>query len=549
MSRAMARFALLAIVLVVSGCVTRSVIRTPPAVSGGVPATVPNAVVVTLDWSNVQNRIGDPSVSLDGNNVTAAFGQNIQCCTSANATFTLAPGSHTLQVSVPRSATLGTYVEILPFTVVDPSFTIALSPATVALTPGATASTVATITPTFGFTGAVTLAVTGLPTGVTSTISSQSPTTQDITLSAGSSVAGGSTTATVTGTAPCAPSCGGPATSTATATLGVTVTAPGFSIASLSPANVLVPRGGTASVTVNVQRVGGFSGAINATVTNLPAGVTAGALQIAGGTSTGTLTLTATNTAGLANVAAGTPSGAQQASVNLAGVCTMACPGMTDAENLQVRIGRRVGVFAVAAPSLKNAPANATSADAAVALTYTVANPQPPGVTQFTATYVRVGSPGSLFSSNVVQSPIDWGAGFCPANPTVAGVVLSMSFGGATNAPLFYTLPIWAPGQTSGTARSVFLPVYAINSNANTTIAPMLWYSPDCTLAAFVHSSSTQTPPAALTIIDMTTGQPIGGELQYSGPSPSRIEVATATAGQEVRVQFSPTDQRKLAIP
>ena len=171
-----------------------------------------------------------------------------------------------------------------------------------------------------------------------------------------------------------------------------------------------------------------------------------------------------------------------------------------------------------------------------------------PGTTQFTATYRRTGSNATLFAGNLVQAT-HWGAGFCGASPTIAGVVLSGTYGGVTNAPLFYQLPIWAPAPATTPARSFTQPVYTVNANANTTIVPSLWYSPDCTLAAFVQSSGTQTPPAALTILDMTTGQPIATALPYAGASPSKLEVVKTATGQEVQVTFSPTDLRKVPIP
>ena len=340
------------------------------------------------------------------------------------------------------------------------------------------------------------------------------------------------------------------ATSTATASLSVSVTGPGFTVTSVTPANVIVPRGGSATVTATVNRVGGFTGPISITPSNLPAGVTAPMGTIASGSNTGTVTLTALPNAALAAIAAGTPPPAQNVTVGLAAVCVPACPGITGSGIVSVRIGRRLGQFAVASPSLRNAPASATSADNAIGLDYTVANPQPPGTTLFTATYRRVGSNATLSAINLAQSAISWGAGFCAASPTIAGVVLSDTYGGVTNAPMFYELPIWAPlPATTSASRTVNQPVYAVNSSANATITPTLWFSPDCTLAAFVQSSFTQTPPAGLTILDMTTGQPVGSAMLYGGASPSRLEVVTTAGGQQVQVQFTPSDVRTVPIP
>jgi Flp pilus assembly protein TadG len=303
-------------------------------------------------------------------------------------------------------------------------------------------------------------------------------------------------------------------------------------------------------VTATVNRVGGLTVPISITPSNLPSGVTAAMGTIAAGSNSGTVTLTAPPNAALAAVATGTAPAAQNVTIDLAAVCTPACPGITGAGTVSVRLGRRLGQFAVAAPSLRNAPASATSADNAIGLDYTVANPQPPGTTLFTATYRRVGSSTSLAAINLAQSAISWGAGFCAASPTIAGVVLSGTYGGVTNAPMFYELPIWAPTPgTTTTSRTVNQPLYAVNSSANTTITPTLWFSPDCTIAAFVQSSFAPSPPAGLTILDMTNGQPIGGAMLYTGASPSRLEVVNAGGGQQVQVQFTPADVRTVPIP
>jgi hypothetical protein len=533
-----------------TGCVTSSVIRQPGGVNAGVPPKVVNPVRVELEWSQVQYRSDSPSVSIDGGSVTSAFGNNIQCCFQASASFTLAPGSHSLSVSVPRNATLGTYIEQLPFDVVDPAFTVTLNPASISLNPGTSKTVTATIARTDQFAGDIAMTIAGLPPGVSATVASPISASGSITLTAAGTAAGGTTSTTVTGTAPCAPGCGGPPVSTASAVLAVTVVAPGFTVASGTPSSALIPRGGTLPIAISVTRTGGFNGPINITTTNLPAGVSAPLTTIVAGGNSATLTLTATNSAALAEVAAGTSPVARQVTLNFAGVCMPACPAMTATRSVSVRVGRRAGPFAIATPAIKNAPGAATSADGTIGITYAVTNPPPPGATQFTATYNRVGTAGTLFAANLVQSPIDWGVGFCAASPTIAGVILSGQYGGVTNAPMFYVLPIWAPStaMAGATNRSFTVPDYAINSYSNTTIAPQLWYSPDCTLAAYVASSFTQTPPLAVTVLDMTTGQSIGSAQQASN-APTQLEVANTAAGQEVQIRFSPTDVRKMAIP
>lgn len=529
--------------VLLTACGAGNITINPPAANSNVTSPFD----VEIRWDGDIN--GLDVVRLDTTDVKSSFifdyGNKV-AKTMPTAKLTASAGPHTLYASYQIPPTIfgqygGSRKEgTISFTVAKP-FTIAVSPTTVSLARGGSQAVTATISPASGFTGAVTVTIAGLPTGVTSTITSTSPTTSSIALVASATAPGGTATATVTGTSPCPPT---PCADSAT--LGVTVTPPGFRITSTSPTNIRVPRGGSSPLTVNVQRVGGFTGPINITAANLPAGVTAPVTTIAAAATSGTLTFSATTSAGLAAVAAGTAAAAQQVDISLG--CTPACPTMTASSTVPVSVVRRLGLFAVAAPSVKNAPGAATGADGAVGLTYTVANPAPPGTTQFTALYKRTGSSATLFSGNLVQAT-DWGAGFCGANPTIAGVVLSGTYGGVTNAPLFYQLPIWAPAPATTTARSFTQAVYSVNTNANTTIVPILWYSPDCTLVAFVQSSFTQTPPAALTILDMRTGQPIATALPYAGASPSKLEVVATATGQEVHVTFSPTDLRKVPIP
>jgi len=88
--------------------------------------------------------------------------------------------------------TLGTPVE---------SFTLSPSPAALTVTAGSNGSSTITVTGAGGFSGNVTLAVSGLPTGVTATFGTN-PTTASstITFTAASSAAAGMSTVTITGT-------------------------------------------------------------------------------------------------------------------------------------------------------------------------------------------------------------------------------------------------------------------------------------------------------------------------------------------------------------
>ncbi len=82
-----------------------------------------------------------------------------------------------------------------------PSFTLSLSSTSVTVAPGGSGTNTITVKDAGGFTGSVTFAVSGLPTGVTSTLSAASSTTgSTLTLKAASTTKAGTYTVTVKGT-------------------------------------------------------------------------------------------------------------------------------------------------------------------------------------------------------------------------------------------------------------------------------------------------------------------------------------------------------------
>ncbi len=171
------------------------------------------------------------------------------------------------------------------------------------LTPGATGQTVSlAATAVNGFSSAVTVTISGLPTGVAA-----SPTTltltpgaaKTVTLTAGGTAAAGASTVTFTGTS---------GASSHTAAVALTVSAPpspDFSLV-LSPTSLSLASGGAgAPVSVTANAMGSFSGTVAVAITGLPAGVTANpaSLSLKPGTAQSTtLTAAATAAAGMANL-------------------------------------------------------------------------------------------------------------------------------------------------------------------------------------------------------------------------------------------------------
>jgi hypothetical protein len=231
--------------------------------------------------------------------VTASFAPNPTTNTStltltASSTASLGPSTLTItgtsgSLTATTTLALGVYA---------PTFT--LSALGLNIGQGTSATTYVTVNPQFGFTGNVTLSVSGLPSGVTA-LWNPNPTTGTsmLTLTASSSAAPGTKTLTITGTS-------GNLTVTTTVSLGVFV--PSFTLSSSGSLNIGQGSSATAYVFLNPQY--GFTGKVNFSVSGLPSGVTASfspnpstglsIMTLAAGSSVtpGTKTLTITGTSG-----------------------------------------------------------------------------------------------------------------------------------------------------------------------------------------------------------------------------------------------------------
>ena len=142
-----------------------------------------------------------------------------------------------------------------------------------------------------GFTGSVTLAVSGLPTGVTAALDANPTTgTSGLTLTVASTAAVASSTITITGTS-------GSLTASTTITLTVTAgSTAGSFVLTPSVATLSIAAGSTSPETITITDVSPFSGSVTLAASGLPTGVTA-AWASNPSTSSGTLTLTAASTA------------------------------------------------------------------------------------------------------------------------------------------------------------------------------------------------------------------------------------------------------------
>ena len=195
------------------------------------------------------------------------------------------------------NAALGNLTQCFTFTA-TPTFSLTANPASVSARDGANVTTPITVAVANGFSAAVALSASGLPTGVTAAFSPASIAApgsgaSTLTLTASSSAPVGSYAVTVTGV-------GGGVTQTVSLTLAVTAgTGTGFSLVA-NPTSVAAAPGSSTTSAITSTVTGGFNSAVVLSASGLPSGVTAGfspASIAAPGSGTSTLTLTASSSA------------------------------------------------------------------------------------------------------------------------------------------------------------------------------------------------------------------------------------------------------------
>jgi len=154
----------------------------------------------------------------------------------------------------------------------QPAITLTIPAPNAAVVVGSSTAVALVITRSGGFTGAVTLAVSGAPTGVAavfipSTIDATT-TSAILTLTAGGTAAAGASTLTVTAT--------GSGVSSQSAVVQLTVTAPvvqsSFTLTA-APAALSVAAGQTGSTAIAIARSAGFTGAVTLSLDGPPAGI------------------------------------------------------------------------------------------------------------------------------------------------------------------------------------------------------------------------------------------------------------------------------------
>ena len=277
----------------------------------------PSSVTITQGGASGKSNITITSVNgFSGNvtlaasglptGVTAAFSPNPATSSSTltlTASATAATGTATVTITGTSGSTLRN-TTVLSLTVnALKTFSLSASPNAVTITQGgASGKSNTTITPVNGFSGNVTLAASGLPTGVTASFNPDPATSiSTLTLTASATAKKGKATATITGTS---------GSLRATTTLTLTVDGLGSFTLTASPSIVTVAQGSSGTSTITIVPAGGFDKEVTLSASGMPSGVAASfstnpttststlTLTVSGSTATGQSTITITGMSG-----------------------------------------------------------------------------------------------------------------------------------------------------------------------------------------------------------------------------------------------------------
>ncbi|MGA7157738.1 MAG: Ig-like domain repeat protein [Acidobacteriaceae bacterium] len=268
------------------------------SIGQGMSGTI-NVNILTVDGLN-----GNVSLSLSGlpSGVTASFSPNPTApgvsVLTLSASSAVVPGPYSLTVT----GTLGTYTSTttIALGVYVPTFTVNVSgSSTISMGQGMTWNGLLFITDEYGFTGNVSVSVSGLPSGVTASFSQNPVASQSqFTLTVANTTALGQYPLTIVGTS------GG---QTSTTSITLVIAGPSFTLSFIKE-NVFLGQGTTSNIPIEVSSTTGFNGNVSFSISGLPSGVTAAfsqstysyilTLTVSNSVSPGPYALTITGTSG-----------------------------------------------------------------------------------------------------------------------------------------------------------------------------------------------------------------------------------------------------------
>jgi len=416
--------------------------------------------------------------------VTGSSGSTLTFTVSASAV----PGAYPLTVTGSGDGTTKT-ASLLLTVVPAPQFTITASSLTVSLPVGTNPTDTFTITYEGGLTGSVSMSATGQPSGMQINFAPSSVNSPGgnvvANFSAQSSTPAGSYQIKIVGT-------DGSVTSSVTIT--VTIPATGFTLAS-SPTTLSVAQGTSATDTITVTDLPGFTGTVSFNVSGLPSGVTSSFNPTSSATST-VLTLTASSTAttGAFTVTVTGNSGSNSATTSL----TL---NVTSTGSFTLKPSSTT--LSVAAGSSGTDTITVTDVSPFTGSVTFAASGQPSGVTP---TF----SPASSTTSSVLTLAV--GSTVAPGNYTITVTGTS-----GTSAPVTTTFTLTVPGAGSFTLKpsTTALTVAAGGSGTDTITV-------------------TDVSPFAGSVTFAASGQPSGVTPTFSPTSSTTSSVLTLAVGSAV---------------
>jgi len=476
--------------------------------------------------------------------------------TGATGTFTpdLETGASTLTVSPTASTPAGTFpltitgvsgslthTTTVSLTVNVPDFSLSATPPSQTVTQGTPGNYSVNITPISGFTGAVTLSVSGLPTGATGNFSPNPATgSSTLTVSATASTPAGTFPLTITGVS---------GSLTHTATVSLVVNVPDFSL-SATPPSQTVAQGAAGNYSVTVTPISGFMSAVSLSVSGLPTGATGTfSPNPATGSSALTVSTTATTPAGTFPLTITGVSGSlthtTTVSLNVSVPdfsLSATPPSQTVAQgaagNYSVTVTPISGFTGAVSLSVSGLPTGATGsfspnpATGSSALTVSTTTTTPAGTFPLTITGVSGSLTHTTTVSLIVNVP-DFSLSATPSSQTVL-------VGGAGS----YSVTI---NRISGFNGAVTLSVTGLPTGATGTFTP----NPATTSSTLAVSTTVSTPAgtypltitgvsgslthtAAVSLVVTATVPPSGVAFDAVGPSSAGIGSASVAAGSSL---------------
>jgi hypothetical protein len=408
------------------------------------------------------------------------------------------------------------------------NFTLAGLPSSQTITSGGATSYSVTISPTGGFTGQVTLGVSGLPSGANGSFT-PNPATTSATLSVTTSTStpAGTYTLTITGVS---------GSLTHTSTVALVVNGPPDFTLSASPSGQTVTRGGPTSYNVTISATGGFTGQVTLSVGGLPSGANgsfapnpataSSTLSVTTSTSTpaGTYTLTITGVGGslthttTVTLAVVTPDFTLSASPSSQTVTQGGATSYNVTISATGGFTGQVTLSVSGLPSGANGSFSPNPATASATLSVTTSTSTLPGTYTLTITGVSgslthittislvVAPPGVSYDNNV-SSGFDWGVTTLTTPAFIIGsrtnraamIMVTMSANNATGirASLGGVSGTLIPGTDTGTTatfRSLIFQV--INPPSGSQTATVSWTgSLNADVGVITVSGANQTTP------------------------------------------------------